>query len=232
VLVAAPGRAPSAEQEVVVPEPGAPPAIADFELSAGGRLRGEVRDARTRAPIAGAEIVIEGQVDLGPSLLPVRARAVSGPDGRFELSGVPDRLLSLQASAPDHHARLVAGLVVEDGEVRGPVVVDLTPLAPGEEPGVELTGIGAGLAARRDALVVTSVLPQGGAAEAGLVPGDEIVRIDGRLVDDLTMAAAVNLIRGPENSSVILGVRRRGDASRTEQRIAVVRRLVRSDQRG
>jgi hypothetical protein len=229
VLVAAPGRAPSAEQEVVVPEPGAAPAVADFELSPGGRLRGEVRDARTRAPIAGAEIVIEGQVDLGPSLLPVRARAVSGPDGRFELSGVPDRLLSLQASAPDHHARLVAGLVVEEGEVRGPVVLDLTPLAPGEDPTLELTGIGAGLAPRRDALVVTSVLPQGGAAEVGLVPGDEIVRVDGRLVDDLTLGAAVNLIRGPENSSVVLGVRRKGDPARAEVRVVVPRRLVRND---
>jgi hypothetical protein len=228
VVVAAPGRAPSAEQEVTVPEPGQPPAVADFELSAGGRLHGRVVDARTGAPVAGAAVELEGQVELGPSLLPVRAAGVSGPDGRFELSGVPERPASLRAQAPGHHARLIAGFEVREGEARGPVLVELTPLEPGEEPKLELTGIGATLAPRRDALRVTAVLPRGGAAEAGIVPGDELTRIDGRPVADLSFAAAVNLIRGPEDSSVVLGVRKADDPQRTELRVVVYRRLIRN----
>lgn len=228
VVVAAPGRAPSAEVEVTIPDPGEPAATADFELASGGRIHGLVRDARSREPVPGAEIEVEGEVDLGPSALPVRALATAGPDGAFELRGVPPGPVSLYASAEGHHARIVPGLQVADGESRGPVTVELTPLAAGEDPKLELTGIGAVLAPRRDALVVVSVLPAGGAAEAGLGPGDEVVRIDGTPVTEIDFGAAVNLIRGPENSAVVLGVRKRGDPQGSELRVVVYRRLVRN----
>ena len=228
VVVAAPGHAPSTEVEVTIPDPGEPPATADFELASGGRIHGLVRDARSREPLPGAEIELEGEVDLGPSALPVRALATSGGDGVFELRGVPPGPVSLYAAAEGHHARIVSGLDVKEGESRGPVMVELTPLAPGEDPKLELTGIGAVLAPRRDALVVVSVLPAGGAAEAGLGPGDEVLRIDGALVTDVEFGAAVNLIRGPENSAVVLGVRKRGDPQGSEQRVVVYRRLVRN----
>jgi hypothetical protein len=228
VVVAAPGHAPSGEMEVIIPDPGAAPATADFDLTSGGRIKGLVLDARTRQPVPGAEIEVEGEVDFGPSALPVRALAIAGADGLFELGGVPPGPNSLYASAEGHHARILSGLDVREGESRGPVTIELTPLAAGEDPKLELTGIGAVLAPRRESLVIVSVLPMGGATEAGLAPGDEVLRIDGTLVTDMDFVAAVNLIRGTENSAVVLGVRKRSDPQHAELRVVVYRRLVRN----
>ncbi len=55
-----------------------------------------------------------------------------------------------------------------------------------------------------------------------------MLRIDGAPVADMDFAVAVNLIRGPEDSSIVLGVRRRDDPRRSEQRVVVYRRLVRN----
>ena len=115
-------RCPACQAIVTVdaPDPsrggGDPPATADFELASGGRIHGLVRDARSRAPVPGAEIEVEGEVDLGPSALPVRALATAGPDGAFELRGVPPGPVSLYASAEGHHARIVSGLQVAEGD--------------------------------------------------------------------------------------------------------------------
>ena len=107
----------------------------------------------------------------------------------------------------------------------GPVEVKLTPVAEGEEPRVELAGIGAALARRgRTALRITSVVPGGGAAEAGLAAGDEILSVEGRPIAELGLAGAVDLIRGPEDTRVRLTVRR-GEAPAAE--VWVWRRLVR-----
>jgi carboxyl-terminal processing protease len=59
-----------------------------------------------------------------------------------------------------------------------------------------------------DALALVQVMPGGGAAEAGLVPGDAVVSIDGTAVVQLGFPVAIGRIRGPENSRVVLGVRR------------------------
>jgi hypothetical protein len=229
VEVAAPGRAPSAPVAVTIPEPGAEPAWVDVVLSAGGTLQGRVVSRETRAPIPEAEIEIEGQLDVGASALPVRSRATTGADGRFSIGGLPDRPLSLFVAAREHHGRVVSGVHVAEGETAGPVEVELSRVAPGEEPRVELVGIGVVLRAADGGLRITRVVPGGGAAEVGLAAGDDIVRIEGRRVEELDLEAAVQLIRGPEGSTITLGVRRRGpqDASAPEQTVIVPRRVVR-----
>jgi hypothetical protein len=230
VMVAAPGRAPSAPVAVTIPEPGAAPAWVEVVLSAGGTLEGRVVTRETRAPVAGAEIEVEGQLDVGASALPVRARASTGADGRFSIGGLPDRPLSLFVAAREHHGRVVSGVHVREGELEGPIEVELTPVAAGEEPTVELVGIGVVLtAADGGGLRIARVVAGGGAAEVGLVPGDDIVRIDGRPVRELDFDAAVQLIRGPEGSMITLGVRRRApaDGPGAEVTVAVPRRVVR-----
>ena len=133
--------------------------------------------------------------------------------------------MSLHVAADGHHARIVTGVDVPDGGLAGPVEVKLTPLAAGEEPRVELAGIGAGLERRgRGGLRITVVFPGGGAAEAGLLAGDEILSVEGAPVAELGMAGAVDRIRGPEDTRVRLTVRR-GEAPATE--VWVWRRLVR-----
>ena len=224
VSVIAPGYAPSPERRVAIP---APPgtATADFELSPGGRLVGTVVERGTRRPLAGATVALEGAA--AGEGVPVRNEVATDGEGRFELDGLPDRPGSLMASAPEHHARIAAVPPVAEGERRGPVTVELTPVAAGEEPRVELAGIGAALEKRGGVLVVTMAVPGGGAAEAGLAPGDEVVAIDGQPVEPLTLGEAVPLLRGPEGTVVTLSVVKGGDARRATVTLAVLRKLVR-----
>lgn len=220
VVVTAPGLAPSDRVDVEIPPPEAE-AVADVTLEPGGRLQGIVRDERTGAPLAGARVSVEGSRESAASALPVLADAVTGPDGRFELGGLPRRV-SLFVAAADHHAR-VLGADAPPGVLGGPVDVALRPLAGGEEPRVDLAGIGAVLAASGDGLAVAQLVAGGGAAEAGLTRGDLVVGVDGRPVLELGMEAAIDAIRGPEGSAVNLTVRR-GESTFD---VRVARRVVR-----
>jgi hypothetical protein len=220
VVVTAPGYAPSGELRLEVP---APPgeAVQDAVLELGGRVTGVVREDATGAPIAGARISVEGALDSAASTFPVLAEATTGPDGRFTLSGLPRRA-SLFFAAAGHHARVV-GVDVPPSGGGAELEVRLRPTADGEEPRVDLAGIGIVLAARGEALAVVQVVPTGGAAEAGLVRGDLVLRIEGTAVTELGFARAVDAIRGPEGTMVLLSVRR-GD---TMFDVRVPRRLVR-----
>jgi C-terminal processing protease CtpA/Prc len=129
----------------------------------------------------------------------------------------------LVAAAAGHHARVVGGLEAPAGGDAGPVEIALRPLAEGETPRVELAGVGVGIAVRGEALAVTGVYPRGGAAEAGLAPGDLIVRVEGVAVVDLGFQGAVDAIRGPEGTTVTLTIRR-GDETFD---VRVPRRIVR-----
>ncbi|TMB10581.1 MAG: PDZ domain-containing protein [Deltaproteobacteria bacterium] len=97
--------------------------------------------------------------------------------------------------------------------------------SPSSEIGAvpELTGIGAVLRPRGDVLRIQQVVPNGGAADAGLGPGDAIVAIDGTRVTELGFDRATGAIRGLEGTTVTLRIRR-GDR---ELDIVVVRKLVR-----
>jgi hypothetical protein len=220
IVVSAPGYAPSAEVSVDVPESGE--AVADATVARGGRLRGVVLDDATRAPLAGARISVEGSLSEAASTFPVLAEAVSDAAGRFTLDGLPPRA-SLNAAAAGHHARVLGGIVAPPGSELGPIEIALHLVAPGEEPRTELAGIGIGVAIRGEAIVVTAVAPRGGAEEAGLARGDLILRVDGTPVSELGFGGAVDAIRGPEGTSVLLAIRR-GDS---EFDVRVPRRLVR-----
>jgi hypothetical protein len=224
VSATAPGHLPSEEVEVVIPEhPGA--AEVEIRIPAGGSVSGRVVDRATGAPLPGARLALEGDGGASPGPLDPGAAAVTGPDGTFLLSGLPSRTVSLFASAEGHHARIVTGIAVPGDGAAAPVEVRLTPVADGEDPRVELAGIGATLERRgRDALRVGAVLPGGGAAEAGLLPGDEILSVEGRPVAELGLGGAVDLIRGPEDTRVRLVVRRSAGAP---AEVWVWRRLVR-----
>jgi len=224
LTVSAPGLVPSEEMEVAVAEP---PGVSGLEirLATGGRVSGRVTDRVSGQPLPGARIALEGDGG-APSVLDAGATAVSGRDGSFLLGGLPPRAVSLFVSADGHHARIVAGIEVRDGGLAGPVEVRLSPVSEGEDPRLELAGIGATLERRgRSALRITAVLPGGGALEAGLAPGDEILSVEGRPISELGFAGAVDLIRGPEDTRVRL-VMKRGDAPAAE--VWVWRRLVRA----
>ncbi|MFT3835785.1 MAG: carboxypeptidase regulatory-like domain-containing protein [Myxococcaceae bacterium] len=181
---------------------------ADFVLPKGGDVDGLVVDKVSKKPLAGAVVEAEGNPGAG---LPVDVefQARTGPDGRFHLSGMPEKAKSLWCAAEGHHPRILSGVVAKEGQST-PVEIQLTPLKPGEDPTVELVGIGAVLKADADAILVVQAVPGGGAAEAGLQPMDEIVSVDGTTVAQLGFNGAVEAIRGPEDSTVRLEVRRSG----------------------
>jgi hypothetical protein len=225
VQVVAPGYAPSPEVGVTVPDPGAPPATIDLDLAPGGTLTGIVVERGSGRPIAEARVEVEGAP---PTLgVPVRSEAATDRDGRFTLAGLAATRVSILAFAAGHHGRILSAPPIPEGETRGPLTIELSPAAPGEDPRLELAGIGATVGKSADGVRIERVLAGGGAAEVGLGPGDEILAIDGAPARAMPLQEAVPLLRGPEGTAVRLLVVRSGDPSRTPIEVLVPRRLFR-----
>ena len=74
----------------------------------------------------------------------------------------------------------------------------------------EFDGIGIVFNASTDTITVLSVIPQGPSSEAGVRPGDRIVKIDGREVagQKIPQDSMVKLMRGKRGTRVELGVKR------------------------
>lgn len=176
---------------------------ADFILEQGGTISGVVLTEGSRAPISGARVMVEGFSSPG-GVGPMHATSTD-TQGRFELKAIPAGGVSLFVEAPGHNAKVL-------NDVRpGSAEVLLSPMTPDAgERKVELVGIGATLKARDDALVIGQVFPNSGAAEAGLVPGDELVSLDGTLVVDLGFNGSIRAIRGEPGTQLVLGVRKGG----------------------
>ena len=77
----------------------------------------------------------------------------------------------------------------------------------------ELMGVGIQLSLDKDTkeLIVVSPIEGTPASRAGVQSKDVIVSIDGAPTKGMTTADAVKLIRGPEGTSVVLGLRRKGE---------------------
>ena len=76
----------------------------------------------------------------------------------------------------------------------------------------ELMGVGIQLSLDKDTkeLIVVSPIEGTPASRAGVQPKDVIVSIDGASTKGMTTEDAVKLIRGPEGTDVVLGLRRQG----------------------
>ena len=75
-----------------------------------------------------------------------------------------------------------------------------------------------------DALRVDLVIPNSGAAAAGIVVGDRVVAVDGVPTSDLGVDGAVSKIRGVEGTTVAITLKR-GDAITT---LAITRRKLKA----
>jgi carboxyl-terminal processing protease len=85
---------------------------------------------------------------------------------------------------------------------------ELAKLKEGEEPRIDLVGIGVKLAAEGEALKVEMVAPESGAAAAGIVAGDLLVAVDGVPVTQLGIDGSVARIRGVAGTKLSVGVKR------------------------
>lgn len=225
VSASAPGFAESKALEIALVASPAPAARADLVLSAGARLTGRVVERGTRRPLAGARVQVEGWSSGAGAAAPTHLSAATDASGGFAIAGLRAGKVSLQVSAAEHDGRIVPGLQLPESGDAEPVTVELTPVATGEAPRLELAGLGLAMEAKGDALVVDRVLALGGGAEAGLVPGDAVLAIDGKPAVELGFEGAINLIRGPEGSEVALKVRR-ADGQVVE--ITARRRIIRN----
>jgi hypothetical protein len=194
----------------------------DFALRRGGRIEGRVVSA-DGGPIEGAKVTLE--TGGGRGSVGVTQTARSKADGSFVLLGLGEGLSSLLATASGHHARILSGLSVGEGNALS-LTVELTPLAEGETPHIELAGIGAVLSAKGDVLIIGDVIDGGGAKEAGLGVGDSVLSIDGVSVADLGFGGSIQRIRGPEGSYVRLWVLRQ--AQDAPEEVQVPRRRIRA----
>jgi hypothetical protein len=217
VVVAAPGLAPSVAERVRL-SPGVT-ATLDVVLVAGATLAGRVVDRLDRRPLSGARVSLERSE---VSTVPVQAVVQTDAEGRFRLPGLPPGRHSVLLVAAGYDARLTSVDLPPSGEV-GPLEFDLAPVPDGGAPQLELVGIGAVLEAVGDGLIIGSLVPGGGAAEAGLLAGDLVVHIDGARASSLGFAGSIERIRGAEGSQVVLEVQRAGGAL---ERVTVTRRRV------
>lgn len=200
------------------------PAYADFALRSGARIAGAVTDAASGKPIEGVALSLEGRRGSAPNLptAPLSPETATDAAGRFVLDHVPPDALSIEAAKAGYLTRLVKlGELPDDGDAP-PLDIALTPQA-GTNAKVELAGIGAVMQARGDVIFIQQVVPAGGAAAAGLGPGDAVLAIDGTPVATMGFEGAMNAIRGPEGTTVVLRIRR-GTA---ESDVPVTRRIVR-----
>lgn len=85
-------------------------------------------------------------------------------------------------------------------------------------------GVGAEIGIKEGELIVIAPLPGSPAERAGIKAGDVIVEIDGKDTADMTLDLAVNSIRGPRGTRVILAIRRNGHE--TIEDITIVRDVI------
>jgi carboxyl-terminal processing protease len=82
-------------------------------------------------------------------------------------------------------------------------------------------GVGIEISQRDGVLIVVSPIEGTPAYRAGLLAGDQIIKIDDRITKDMTTNEAVKLIRGPKGTRVVFTISR--ENSRSPRTIAVTR---------
>ncbi len=112
--------------------------------------------------------------------------------------------------------------------LKDPYTVYLTPKEVrdfAEKERGSYSGIGASLQKTTDGLVITSVFAGSPAKAAGLVPGDQIVTVDGQPTKSEAIETSITRIKGAEGSTVVLGIQPK-DKKKPVKEIKVVRKTI------
>lgn len=198
------------EKTVTLSEPSNRERLIELEpinLLDAGTVEGEVVDERGN-PVAGARVA----KDAVPTWLPVGPLppgvAATNSRGEFELGGLPEGNVTLEALLPDQGRGKVTGVEVLANRTtrRVRITIRKSDDARSSESAAgllitlrEATGYSSGV-------VVKTVAAGSSAERAGIMPGDTIVRIDG--VAPSSVGDAQRKLGGPENHDVLLELQR------------------------
>jgi protocatechuate 3,4-dioxygenase beta subunit len=195
VLVASADGRPPARSDRIEVEVGRATRGVRMTLPRGGSVVGTVLDRETKQPIEGVRVRLDGVTTTAANAI---AAVMTDAQGSYVLEGVPAGPFSVRFTHPEYRERIVPLVAQGTGPLR--TTTDLAPR--GDGPSSELSGIGATLAQGAGFVTVAGVLRDGPAAAAGMQSGDRIERIDGRSAEGYTVAQCVQLLRGPEGSTV------------------------------
>ncbi|HEU4405248.1 MAG TPA: carboxypeptidase regulatory-like domain-containing protein [Polyangiaceae bacterium] len=194
---------PVARSQSVDVGPGRTTSGVRIVMAAGGTVEGRVFDEEKHAAVAGARLSFDSltstQPDAGPHVL-------SDAEGNFRLENAPAGPFTLRVEHEGYRTRLVAGLRVASRQSLRQEV----GLAPAEAPGLAFGGIGATLQQTREGLVFTDAFPNDPAYRAGVRAGDRLRRIDGDSVEGLSVADAIQRLRGAGGTTLAVTVEREG----------------------
>lgn len=200
------------EKTVTISEPSNRDRLVELEpinLLDAGTVEGEVVDERGN-PVAGARVA----KDAVPTWLPVGPLppgiVATNSRGEFELGGLPEGNVTLEALLPDQGRGKVTGVEVLANRTtrRVRITIRKSEDARSSESSAgllitlrEATGYSTGI-------VVKTVAAGSTAERAGIMPGDAIVKIDG--VEPSSVGDAQRKLGGPEGHDLLLEIQRGG----------------------
>ncbi len=194
------GRGRSAEVPVEVRATGAELTLA---LEHSVTLSGRVVDAVTQLPLAGA-LVSSFSGEWGQSS---RASVRTDARGEFVLPPIP-RGAAISAWREGYAASWRKADLAPRWEVALQPTED--PRARRGEGVAQFEGVGMTLDGRTGAVLVAAVNEGSPAERAGVLPGDQVLAVDGAAVQGQPLGEVVGRIRGPAGAPVVLRFRRGG----------------------
>ena len=200
VLTASASGRPPARSESIDVHGGTATRGIRIALLRGGIVTGHVFDDH-HAPLAGVDL----RFDAVSSVAKSSATAQTDETGLYRLEGAPAGPFTLGVHKDGFRMRLVSGLRVDSGAT---LRQDVTLVAVDGGGGLELGGIGAALEQTGGGITLRDVFPGDPASRAGLRAGDRIVRIDGEPTQGVSMADALQRLRGEPGTSVGVSVLR------------------------
>ncbi len=181
----------------------------------GGFLTGTSSYATAALPASVAQAIGLDQPPEGVDLSPVW-KAWKIIDEKFVPASVPTTTASTTepviAGTPEQKRvyGMIAGLAESLGD---PYTFYLPPVEQkqfAEDLSGEFTGVGMEIAIKDEVLTVVSPLKGTPAEKAGIQPNDLVLEINGESTKGLDITSAVNRIRGPKGTEVILKMYREG----------------------
>jgi membrane-associated protease RseP (regulator of RpoE activity) len=163
-------------------------------------VSGRIYDER-RVPVADVDVGF----DAVSSVVDGTAATKTDESGRYRLERAPVGPLTLRVQKAGFRARLISGLRVASGDT---LTQDVTLSSADGGAGLELTGIGANLKLTDEGIELAAVGSGDPAERAGLQAGDRILGIDGESSDSMSVADAIQRLRGEAGTSVGVSVER------------------------